>query len=239
MAVNAVPIKPVEAHRLDDPRRSSSGTPHTGPLAVSGAAAATLPATSTHARSRRPIRLRRVYELAWRQVTVASPSQIATRVRTSANSTRAGLGGRRRSISANRAIPANVAAKAMTTAPAFRTASGAAARKQRLEVATSAAPPAIPNARSAGSTRRTRVRCTGSGTPAGSRRNSSCIPQRVIGRRQQGVESRVRAGCVGRGALGLGASVGGAWDRYRPHSFCHTGPGERSRTSMSRRRSPR
>jgi len=54
MALKAVPIKPVEAHRLDDPRRSSSETPHPGPPAP---AAADSPATSTQARTRRPTRL--------------------------------------------------------------------------------------------------------------------------------------------------------------------------------------
>jgi len=54
MALKAVPIKPVEAHRLDDPRSSSSETPHPGPPAP---AAANSPATSTQARTRHPPRL--------------------------------------------------------------------------------------------------------------------------------------------------------------------------------------
>lgn len=59
MALKAVPIKPVEAHRLDDPRRSSSEIPEPGHPAVPEAGAANSASPTTPARGRRPARSQR------------------------------------------------------------------------------------------------------------------------------------------------------------------------------------
>ncbi len=59
MALKAVPIKPVEAHRLDDPRRSSSKIPEPGLPAVLGAGPTNSLPPSTQARGQRLARSKR------------------------------------------------------------------------------------------------------------------------------------------------------------------------------------